>query len=370
MSIYNLQDESAPFLLLQGFSSVLRWDEGVLLSYRMTATAMQVSASTLQLYADDTLFFGPAWSAFDCSATTAALCVSAHTGLALMGTQAVTTPSNIAALLPRSQLLRDFDGVVCNSDHTGRSMGEGDVYTVSMCDLVEGALRFVIHDARVHWIRDNTGVVDTVVLSVIALYAASNLAQHLSALMSIAAPRSGYARALNVLACVVCAAVLLGMCESHREYYVSGQDVDLYHMLLVYLGLDVILMTLKSAGPRDSARNFGHQIGFSTTLLILSTLRLHNTFNTPFLLVLVGIFGTRTLCKVLQHIHDGMSLRAGYINLASVLVDLGAWCWLLAYLLAHCSTVQQHLAVAVNVTVALLLGLAMSICIARRSKKR
>jgi hypothetical protein len=39
----------------------------------------------------------------------------------------------------------------------------------------------------------------------------------------------------------------------------------------------------------------------STVLLLLVTLWLHNTFNTPFLLVLLGLFGTRASYKLLQH---------------------------------------------------------------------
>jgi hypothetical protein len=398
MSIYNLQEAQAPFLMLQGSNGLQRWDEGALLSYRLQTTTLQVSANTLQLYAYQKLHFGPSWRYFDCSATTTALCVSRDSAVVLFGTQPVTTPRDVTALLSRSELLQAFNGVVCSSDSTGRSLGDGDMYTVSMCDLVEGALRFVIedtgHGARVHWIRDGTGVGETLVLCVIALYAASVLAQHLSELMakkpSVPALKAGEAPsaapettsearvqtmktrlracALNVLACVVFTSVLLGMCETHREFFVSHQDVDLYHVLVLYLGAEVVLLCLKETRSRDSSTNFGHQIGLSTTVLLLATLRLHNTFNTPFLLILVGLFGTRTVCKTLQHIHDGLALRAKPINLVSVLFDLGAWCALLAYSTAQCSAVEEYLAIAVNVVIALLLGLAMCVSIAGKSR--
>ena len=369
MSIYNIQDSQAPFLLLQGCTGILRWDHGVLLSRRLLSTAMQVSATTLQLYAGPALRFGPNWRVFDCSPTSTALCMSANTGVVLFGTEPVTTPSDVGRLLPQSELLRKFDGVVCSSDKTGRSAGEGAFYTVSMCDLVEGSLRFVItQERRVYWIRDTTGIVEQLILSVIALYAASNLAQNLSSLMSgNVAVVVGTSKILNLVACIVCVAVLIGMCETHSEYYVSQQDADLYQILLLFLLSDVVLMGIKATGPRDPTRNFGHQIGLSTTLLLLVTLRLHNTFNTPFLFVLVGIFGTRTVCKLLQHIYDGILFRARNINLVSVLLDLATWCCLLAYSLAQCVIIVDNLAVAVNVTVSLLLGLAMSICIAGRA---
>jgi hypothetical protein len=382
MTIYNVQEAQAPFLQLQGCSDMQRWDEGVLLAYRLQTTAIQVSASTLQLYKDNTLSFGPSWRSFRCAATTTALCFSRNTSVAVLGTQEVKTPRDVAALVARSEFLGAFNGVVCSSATTGRVVGDGDVYTISMCDLVEGALRMVVEDdGHVHWIRDPTGVGETLVLCVIALYAASALAQHLSALVSaeakevtpeIPVDEHEVAKArmracgLNVLACVVSTGVLVGMCETHREYFVSQQDVDLYHVLVLYLGAEVVLLCLKQTGPRDNTCNFGHQIGLSTTVLLLATLRLHNTFDTPFLLVLVGLFGTRTSCKVLQHVHDGLVLRARHINLVSALFDIGAWCWLLAYAIAQCSVVQEYVAVVVNVVVALLLGLAMSLCIAER----
>ncbi len=378
MSVFGLQEDAAPFLKLHGSSGPLRWDEGVLLAYRLRTTALQVSASTLQLYADDPLRFGPAWRSFDCAAATSALCVS-DTGVALMGVGVdVTTPRDVAALLPRSALLREFDGAVCSSDSTGRSSGAGDVYTVSMCDLVEGSLRFVVEDGRVLWIRDRTGVSETLVLCGIALYAASTLAQHLSALM--AAPELAVgppapapsaetrlrACALNVLLCFVSVAVLVGMCETHLEYLVSEHDVALYRVLLVYVGAEVALLCLKETGPPDKVCNFGHQIGLSTAVLLIVTLRLHNTFDTPFLPVLVGVFGTRAACKLLQHMHDGLTRGTQPVNLVSALLDLGAWCALLAYSVVRSPAPQDHLAVATNVAVALLLGLGLSVCIAAR----
>lgn len=367
MSIYNIQDSQAPFLFLQGSTNILPWDEGLLLSRRLLSTAMQISATTLQLYTGPALRFGPNWRSFDCSATTDALCMSANTSVALFGTLPVATPRDVELLLSRSELLHRFNGVVCSSGRTGRVAGDGDIYTVSMCDLVEGALRFVVtQEGHVFWIRDTTGIVEQLMLSVVALYAATNLAQNLSSLMSTnVAAIVGVSKILNLVACVVSVAVLLVMCETHREFYISQEDIDLYQILLLFLLSDVGLMGLKAIGPRDRNKNFGHQISLSTTLLLLVTLRLHNTFNTPFLFVLVGIFGTRAACKILQQIHDGLLCRTRILNLVSVMLDLGTWCFLLAYSLAQCVSLIDYLAAAVNVTVSLLLGLAMSICIAQ-----
>lgn len=402
MSLYNVQDDRAPFMQLQGSSGVLPWDSGVLLAYRLRTTALQVSASTLQLYAEETLRFGPSWRSFSCAASTSALCESGKTGVAIMGTAPVTTPRDMDALLGRSELMKAFGGVVCTSERSGRVVGEGDVYTVSMCDLVEGALRFVFVHAqdggRVYWIRDPTGVGETVLISGIALYAATSLAQNLTTLVApkpkpaaggaaaaAAAvapetpivetkpkPAAAWLALLNVLVCVACVVVLVIMCETHLDFFVSAQDVDLYRVLLVFLVVDVVLLSAKEMQPRDSgrSRNFGHQIGLSTVMLLLCTLRLHNTFNTPFLHVLLGLFGSRAACKLLQHLHDCLApgsrfrFAASRANLVSVLVDLGVWCCLLAYGLAQCSAVQEHLALAVNVVTALLLGLGMSVLIA------
>jgi len=372
MPLYNIQDAQAPFVILQGLTSRLPWDAGVLLSQRFRTTALQVSASTLQFYPGDDLRFGRSWRAMNCSATTAALCFSRESGVALMGTAPVTTPRNVDALRGTSELLQAFDGVVCTSEKTGRSVGMSDVYTVSMCDLVEGALRFVMlstqHGDQVFWIRENTSTTDTVVLSAIALFAATSLAQNLSSLfVKDHAVVSGTWRALNVGASIGSATVLFFMCETHYEYYVSQQDVALYIVLFLFVVVDIVLLFWKELGPRNKTSNFGHHIGLSTVLLLLVTLRLHNTFNTPFLLVLVGLFGTRASCKLLQHMHDSLLYQARDINLASVLADLALWCSLLAYSLAQCSELHERLAVAVNTAVALFLGLGMSVLVAERN---
>lgn len=372
MSTHNIQDTQAPFMLLQGCSSVQPWHEGVLLSYRLRTNAMQVSTNALQLYASDYLYFGTEWRVFNCTATSAALCTSIDTGVALLGSAAVNTPRDVLELLPRSALLREFGGVVCSSDATGRSVGSGDVYTVSMCDLVEGGLRFVVqntaHGDVAYWIRDRTGIGETVVLCVVALYAATNLAQNIASLISTnVATVVGWSEAVNVLVCFVCVAVLTALCETHRAWYVSLHDVVMYYLLLGFLAADVLLLCLKAMGSREDNKNFGHQIGISTVVLLLVTLRLHNTFATPFFLVLFGIFGARTTCKLLQHMHKCLVLRASDVNLVSVLLDLAVWCALLAYSLGECFSVEEQLVVAVNVTVALLLGLAMSVFIAERA---
>lgn len=371
MSTYNIQDAQAPFVLLQGYSSVQPWHEGVLFSYRLSANAMQVSTSALQLYAGDYLEFGPEWRVFNCTATSAALCASVDTGVALLGTADVTTPRDVLQLLPRSALLREFGGVVCSSAATGRSVGDSDVYTVSMCDLVEGGLRFVLQSTAdgdvLYWIRDTTGIAEIVVLCIVALYAATNLAQNIAVLISTnAATVAAWSEAVNVVVCFVCVAVLVFLCETHRAWYVSMHDVALYYVLFGFLVTDVLLLFLKATDSPKKNNNFGHQIGISTVVLLLVTLRLHNTFATPFFLVLFGIFGARTACKLLQYLHRCMLFSASDVNVLSVLLDLGVWSALLAHSLVECVDVETQLVVVANVTVALLLGLAMSAFIAQR----
>lgn len=392
MSLYNVQDAQAPFMLLQG-TGALPWDSGVLLGYRLRSAAMQISASALQLYAEGALHFGPSWRSFECVPSTSALCASTQTGVALMGrdaTNAVSTPLDVQALLPRSELLRAFGGSVCTSERTGRVAGEGEVYTVSMCDLVEGALRFVVVHAenRAYWIRDPTGVGETVLLSCIALYAATSLAQNLTSLVAPpkpvvadatkdhatpvgpdAKPAAAWLAWINLLVCVACVGILIGMCEAHREFFVSGHDTALYGVLVAFLVVDVALLFVKETGPRDGGRNFGHQVGLSTVMLLLCTLRLHNTFNTPFAGVLLGLFGARAACKLLQHIRGCFVRRPRVVNLVSVLVDLGVWCSLLAHGLAQSGGVHDDLAAAANVATALVLGLGMSVLIAERGAR-
>jgi hypothetical protein len=393
MTILNVQDTEVPFMLLQGSTRVMPWDEGVLLSYRLGAHAMQVTSNTLQLYATDSLHFSRSWNKFECTPTTAALCMSRDTNVALMGTGPVTTPRDVAELMPRSALLREFNGIVCSSDHSGRSVGSTDVYTVSMCDLVDGQLRFVVKNSHegdiAYWIRDTTGVVVYLLLSVIAVYTATSLAQNVTSLISKGVSRAqtdkvasvtpeivvtpenvlsrvGLIHVLNVVACAVSVFVLIGLCEAHVDHYVLQHDVTMYYILLIFLAADLVLLGLKETGPREDRRNFGHQIGISTAVLLLVTLRMQNTFDTSFLLVLNGIFGIRVSCKMIQHIHDSLCADPSDVNLASVLLDLFVWCSLLAYSITQCSDAQQELAIAACVVVALLLGLAMSILIADR----
>jgi len=396
MTIVSVRDTQRPFILLKDTTEALPFHEGVFLARRVGAYAMQVTSSALQTFATDCLYFGPAWQHFPCLPTSGALCVAPDASVALMGTKPVTTPREVAELLPRSALLREFNGVICSGDSSGRTVGTSNTYTVSMCDLVDGQLRFVLTNSgsggTVYWIRDTTATATYVVLSVIALYAATSLAQKISSLISkktvataataataatvaTATPnkiaeRSPFVPSLavvNVAACFVSVVVLLWLCQEHMHHYASQHDVAMFCVLLFFLVSDLLLLLLKETGkPRDNKRNFGNQIGLSTAILLLVTLRIHNTFDTPFFLVLTGIFGTRSLCKFLQHLHDSLCADPTTLNMLSVLLDLCVWCCLLAYSLAQSSTVLDDLAVATNVVLALMLGLGMSILVDAR----
>lgn len=380
MATFNVRYSARPFMTLQGLDAALPWDEGSLLTCRMRSNAMQLSATSLQFYSGDTLRALETWSTFNCTPTARALCASADTGVALMGTSPVVVPNDLSGPLAASQFLRAFGGSVCNSADTGRLLGNSDVYTVSMCDLSERMLRFVVRDTEagmlVYWRAESTPVVENVILALVALYASVNIANNTIYLISASsAQRLPSAGVFPVLVLAALSLALFVVCERHADFYVSSHDYALYVVLVTFLLLEVSLLCAKLAhtsrkvGKLHDRFHFGYNINLSTAVLLLATLRLHSTFATPFFGVLFAVFGIRAACKLLQQLDDRCRPQHAWVNGASVLVDVAVWSCLLAYGLAIADDVYAQLGVAANVMVGLMLGLFMAVLIERKAAK-
>jgi hypothetical protein len=380
MAVFNVQYTKRPFLTLQGLDAALPWDEGSLFTYRMKSSAMQLSATSLQYYSGDTLRALESWDVFTCTPTVRALCTSQDTRVALMGTSPVVVPDDLSGPMAASQFLRSFGGSVCNAQDTGRLLGQSDVYTVSMCDLSERMLRFVVRDTEagmlVYWKAESTPVVENVVLALIALYASVNIANNTVSLISASsAQRASSAGVSYVLVLTAASFALFVVCQRHADYYVYAHDYSLYVALVTYLLLEVSLLCLKlsqtsrKAGKLQDRFHFGYNINISAVMLLLVTLPLHQTFATPFFGVLFAVFGVRTTCKLLQQMDDHCRSHCSLVNLVSVLVDLLVWSFMLAYGLAISDDVYAQLAIAANVMVGLMLGFFMVELVERRQTK-
>jgi hypothetical protein len=378
MSIYNVQYTKKPFVTLQGIDDVLLWEEGSLLLYRMKSSALQLTATSLQYYSGDSLRGLETWNVFRCTPAVGALCKSVGTKVTLMGTSPVIVPYDISGPMSASPFLQAFNGSVCNSQGTGRSLGPSDVYTVSVCDLTERMLRFVVSEAEdgmsVYWKSEEPSVSENVILACIALYASVNIANntvYLIATTNSERPTSNTG-IYNIFLLTGTSVTLLLICQNHAHYYVSSNDYNLYTVMYVFLVLEVSLLFLKLTRTNRKVEkmqgrfHFGYNINLSTTILLLTTLRLHKTFSTPFFGILFAFFGIRTFCKLIQQLDDFCRSHHSHVNAISVLVDLFAWSCLLAYGLAIAGDVYGQLAVAVNVIVGFIFGLAMSILIERK----
>ena len=368
-------------MTLQGIDTALPWEEGSLLAYRMKSNAMQMTATSLQYYADDTLRALESWNVFNCTPTVRALCASADTNVVLMGTSPVIVPHDLSGPMAVSHFLRTFDGSVCNAQDTGRLLGRSDVYTVSMCDLTERMLHFVVRDTEagmlVYWKAESTPVAENVILALVALYASVNIANNTIYLISATnAQRSLQSTGVyHVLIIMTVSFTLFVVCQSHADYYVSSHDYSLYVVLVTFLALEVFLLCMKlsqtsrKVGKLQDRFHFGYNINISAVILLLVTLRLHNTFDSPFFGVLFAVFGIRTACKLLQQLDDHCRAHHLWVNVLSVVVDLFVWSSLIVYGLAIADDVYAQLAISANVMVGLMLGFFMGVLIERSVAK-
>ena len=233
-------------------------------------------------------------------------------------------------------------GTVCQSSASGRTVKVGDSsYEVSLCDLQDLNMRFV-YDAQasaMYYRQDTSTVTELIIVAIVSIFFVSSLSHNLITIYSSSAtapsPESKLQQS-RIQAVVVLATLVYFIAyflASAPGLLVLEADVTLAVHICVFIILEAMAQVWvahvhetekqKQEKKEQSAdlrqTNFLHSIGRVITIpvhpesdgyvsiltasLLLLSCRVHFTFDTPYLQILVVVFGTRSIYKLFRVLH-------------------------------------------------------------------
>jgi len=329
-----LSRRSFPVLLRAGGHAPLHWNHGELYNALLSSSMMRIGerglawCQTCEL-PHDWLLELSGREHVACNTTRDALCTAHDTQhnvtMRLFASTHVTIPMDLSTLEPTGTHAA-FDklwGVLaegCTRDGAGRQLVAGvRNYDVTLCDLIHNKLDFVFYPQQnsFTWRRRNEPVFDsllwTVLVSVTVIILFSRVCTNLTEIVR------DHERVFSWPVTIVAGSstVLSYFAMQHNDF--STEERVLSLVLHVYVWVCIFLLLMHKCvrnGPHDSlnciflllmhkcVRNGPHDslntTGALIAVLLLLTAHLQNTYETPFLSILVIIFGARSFLKFLN----------------------------------------------------------------------
>ena len=276
---------------------------------RLSARFVRVSSRGIQFSTVAALrnVSGLAWTgnSVPCLPVPDALC-SEGDALLYFPDNEVDIPYDFAQLRP-SSFTRHFPNGTCTRQDSQRAILVGDRrYEVSLCDLVDANLDIVldtVHDV-LFWRQDATSTWEFVFVSAMSVYITSCVSANvvnISKGVEWRTTRMDFAvLVVNMLYLLLnwiprCRFGGVNACGG-LSFLLTDADLTLAAALSVYVVLESAALLAEVLTPTGRRPVGG--VSVYTALLLLLTLRMHNTFDNPFMPILTVMFGTRTIHKV------------------------------------------------------------------------
>ena len=187
---------------------------------------------------------------------------------------------------------------------------------VSLCDLLDSSLDVVFDRGRIYWRHDETTMWTYFLISIICIYLTSCVSDNIVAMVHNAprAARTGYMQLFCVYATLALIVYLIYI-QDISSLLLTREDSDLKSHLFWYAAT---LTLAQHTDPTDDMH--GNRISLLTALIALLTLRVHYSFDNPYMLVLCILFGVRSVFKFLAVTVLQTSVGAHILMLADFFV--------------------------------------------------
>lgn len=308
-----LQLDSKPFVVLNGLNSPLPWNAGLFLKIRLQTSHVLLTNNAITYFRHDKLndLSSNGWNSFSCIQNDNSLCLHSPE-LDMFNSQTVQKPYIYSDVMTQQYplmqdvCLKNSRSVIVNSS----------MYTVSMCDLIDGRAQFVLvehPDNRVMFYKtDSTSLVEYACLGCVCLFAVATLARHAVLLVKVDEVHDSDTKVANPMIQFIPLAIrkYFQVCVLHvglSVFLVVSVLLDLPNVatqselwltwyLVAYVLWDCVFCVWKMAvDQKDELK----QVNVMVVLIMLCCLRLYHTFQNAFHVFLVVIFAVRTSCKVL-----------------------------------------------------------------------
>jgi hypothetical protein len=367
MPFFSIIQESFPFLVLSDERRVLPWEYGRMFAMRLTSHYVRVTARGVQFSTSTPLSAmrrveDLGWqSSSSCMPAPDAMCREGL-GLVFFPDSVVDVPYDFAQI-PANSVLDQFpNGSSCHRAQSRRELNPRDVqYEVSLCDLLDSNMDIILdcNSNQLHWRQDQTSVVEYFFISLMCVYLMSCISANVVKMSDPDGVRVTRSDAMVLLANLVY--LMASFCWFDLRFIVTDHDLVLFWVLWVYVLVEALMIT---ASGRDSAaaatlreRPLIGGISVYTAVLLLLTLRVHYTFDNPYLHILTAMFGTRTFLKTSR-------LRLAVdVHTLTVAYDAVCYCTLLAVGIgtAADSDFEAFLTQTMFVVISLLLATAIDL---------
>lgn len=321
------------------------WNLGDLLLLRSRFRALRLSVRGFSYsnapLSEDALSH---WNHFKaCFPAPGALCKPRESDMLFFSTGVVDIPDSWVQIEGNAYTETVHRLGACENNGGGRVVTVGDTrYEVSLCDILDMNMHF-IHDGVnqvMHWKQDTTPVLELLVVALLSVFFVSALSHNLLKIFqrhSVPPPseedkdshKTAWLQLLCVLVTVVyCFVSIFGI---HSGLVVLENDQALFIQLCVFILAEIlcqILLAIPEAHARQAkiesknefiieqwdlegrvlmevlavpvASDRDGYVSILTACLLLISCRVHYSFDTPYLVFLVVIFGTRSMYKLLR----------------------------------------------------------------------
>lgn len=307
-----VQSNARPFVLLRDLRSPLSWNEGLFLKIRFRASHVLLSSHSVAHFSRDAVTDLPSrgWTSFTCMQSDDSLCRHSEQ-LDFFNSRLVQQPYVYGSILRRDYPL----GMDVCAKNSGRQIVNSSLYTVSMCDMIDAGMQFVLvehtDERKIFYKSDSTSIAEYALLALVCFYAVATLAKHGVLLIKSDAMQEKNANeksatktfivealskyisvSLMHIAVIVCVFVLV-ITNMHRV--ATRSELYLAWYLIVYILWDAVFCLYR---VWSRAQDQLKQINLMVVLLMLCCLRLYHTFQNVFHAVFIVMFSIRTCCKV------------------------------------------------------------------------
>jgi len=187
---------------------------------------------------------------------------------------------------------------------------------VSLCDLLDANLDVVFDRGSIYWRHDETAVWTYFLISIICIYLTSCVSDNIVSMVHNE-PRAANKGRIQLF-CVYATLALIVYLIFYQDIsslLLTREDSDLTTHLFIY----AVALTLAQHTDSDDDMH-GNRISLLTALIALLTLRVHYSFDNPYMLVLCILFGVRSVFKFLAVTVLQTSIGAHALMLADFFV--------------------------------------------------
>tara|TARA_B100001758_G_scaffold247962_1_gene269300 strand:+ start:30665 stop:31945 length:1281 start_codon:yes stop_codon:yes gene_type:complete len=353
MPFISIKDNSHPYVVFDGNKGVVPWNSGELQEIGLCSQFMRITARGLHypsyssnhrwLWEEEAEAKG--WNLKTCTPFPGALCQqteASNISMLYLPTGVVDLPDDLsvweASKAKQPDYVQDIlnGKASCTHPTSGRKIKAGDDrYELSLCDILDNNLDLVYdgRNQRIMYRYDETSVAEYILISVLGIYLVSCIAENIRTIISSEQRTYSWHQQIVYTWMIIATFVLVAVDYGYKTTYnflLFQYERDLYEILFAYVVVEFATFVLipiiqfymetthffqyeiwkgddddeSTPDPVDHNHegNAIRCISLLTAFLILMTVRIHYSFDNPYIWLLSAIFGIRSMHKFINRL--------------------------------------------------------------------